>query len=134
ETASGRVDKDRVTTHHRQLFRADHVASLLREWNMKGDDVAFLKNGKKIDEPGVRNDIGRQHPHPEGFRAASDRLAKFTKPDNAKRRASDIADRMREETELASVLPPHRCARPHDKRSGFVAMQRSTRRHVQEPC
>src|SRR5215471_15088626 len=37
--------------------------------------------------------------------ARRDRLAKFTKPDNAKRRASDIADRMREETELASVLP-----------------------------
>src|SRR5262249_13250739 len=61
ETASGRVDENGVTTHHRQLFRADHVASLLREGDMKGDDVAFLKNGEKVHEPWLRNNIGRQH-------------------------------------------------------------------------
>src|SRR4029077_16179859 len=102
---SGRVDENGVTTHHRQLFRADHVASLLREGNMKGDDVAFLKNGEKIHEPGLRSDIGRQHPHLESFRAPSDRLAKLTEADNPERRASDIEDRMRKEAELASALP-----------------------------
>src|SRR4029077_4535101 len=57
ESASGRVDENGVTTHHGQLFRADHVASLLREGNMKGDDVAFLKNGEKVHEPWLRDDI-----------------------------------------------------------------------------
>ena len=72
---------------------------------MKGDDVAFLKNGEKIHEPWLRNDIGRQHLHPESFRAPSDRLAKLTETDNPEGRASDIADRMRKEAELAGALP-----------------------------
>src|SRR5215510_6265676 len=75
------------------------------EGNMKGDDVAFLKNGEKIHEPWLRNDIGRQHLHSESFRALSDRLAKLPETDNPERRASDIADRMRKVAELVSALP-----------------------------
>ena len=72
---------------------------------MKGDDVAFLKNGEKVHEPWLRNDIGRQHPHSESVRAPSDRLAKRTETDNPERGASDIADRMRKKAELVSALP-----------------------------
>jgi hypothetical protein len=97
EAVSGRVDEQGIMTHHRQLFRADHAASLLREGRMKGDDVAFLKNGEKIDEPRLCNDIGRQHLHSESLRAPSERLANLTETDNPERRASDTADRMRKE-------------------------------------
>src|SRR5262249_22601234 len=61
-------------------------------------------NGEKVHEPWLRNNIGRQHPHSESFRAPSDGLAKLTETDNPERRASDIADRMRKEAELVSAV------------------------------
>src|SRR4029079_12824953 len=105
ETAARGVDENGGRLHFLSLRGADHVLGLRRERHMQSNNVALAQDGVEIDETRLREDVEGQYLHAERLGTLADRLAKRAIADDAERRAGNVADRMRQEAELARLVP-----------------------------
>ena len=117
-----------------KLTRADHVLGVRRQRRVQRDDVAVLDQGIEVDEAGLRKNVIGESLHAEGFGDLANRFAEGAVADDAKGRATHIADRMVEEAELIGFLPATGAHVVDIGNNACGEAQRPARRHVRERC
>ena len=120
DAAARRVDEDRRALHRSQLLRADDVARLGRQRHVKAHEIGRSQQIVERNALGRRMRLGHcrpagvEHAHAEARRTPRDGLPDLAEPDDAERRAVDVAPEQQARVPRAPAALPHQPLRLDD--------------------